>query len=557
MGTSRSCRGVTRRCDSSARPKRSRRFARCARSFPGARHEKDDRGRGARIPLPGPKGEGRGRSDQALPHAGGSLARLHAGRRGAVPGDREEPGPVYEYTAKGNLVAVVTNGTAVLGLGNIGAARRQARHGRQGRPLQAVRRHRRLRHRARLAKTRTRSFAACRRSSRPSAASTSRTSRRRSASRSKKQLKKTHEDPRVPRRPARHRDHLRRRAPERPRGRRQEDRRRQGRRQRRRRRRPSPAPSSTSPRRPAREHASGRHQGRDLPRAHGRDEPVQGAVRRETTSRDAHRRAARRGRLPRALRGGTASSPRCCKTMAREPDRLRHGQPDPEITYRTMPGPPAATSSWPPAAPTTRTRSTTCSGSPSSSAARSTCARRTINEEMKRPPRTPSPTLAKEDVPDSVSQGLRRARTSSFGTRIPDPQAVRPPRAALGSAGGRRRPPWRPASRSSRSTSTSTASASRKLLAAREVMRGDHRPRRGSDRSGSSSRRGEPRISVRRPWCGEEGLAQPILLAGAAVIARSARSSRSTMEKHRGHRHEPPRRRATSNVSTSCATAGA
>ena len=27
----------------------------------------------------------------------------------------------YDYTAKGNLVAVITNGTAVLGLGNIGA----------------------------------------------------------------------------------------------------------------------------------------------------------------------------------------------------------------------------------------------------------------------------------------------------------------------------------------------------------------------------------------------------------------------------------------------------
>src|SRR6195256_1781863 len=27
----------------------------------------------------------------------------------------------YSYTAKGNLVAVITNGTAVLGLGNIGA----------------------------------------------------------------------------------------------------------------------------------------------------------------------------------------------------------------------------------------------------------------------------------------------------------------------------------------------------------------------------------------------------------------------------------------------------
>src|SRR6188472_3217948 len=31
------------------------------------------------------------------------------------------PDDVYKYTAKGNLVAVITNGTAVLGLGNIGA----------------------------------------------------------------------------------------------------------------------------------------------------------------------------------------------------------------------------------------------------------------------------------------------------------------------------------------------------------------------------------------------------------------------------------------------------
>jgi len=34
----------------------------------------------------------------------------------------KDPASVYEYTAKGNLVAVVSNGTAVLGLGNIGAA---------------------------------------------------------------------------------------------------------------------------------------------------------------------------------------------------------------------------------------------------------------------------------------------------------------------------------------------------------------------------------------------------------------------------------------------------
>src|ERR1700742_561500 len=32
----------------------------------------------------------------------------------------KDPSKVYEYTTKGNLVAVVTNGTAVLGLGNIG-----------------------------------------------------------------------------------------------------------------------------------------------------------------------------------------------------------------------------------------------------------------------------------------------------------------------------------------------------------------------------------------------------------------------------------------------------
>jgi malate dehydrogenase (oxaloacetate-decarboxylating)(NADP+) len=34
---------------------------------------------------------------------------------------KQNPEDVYKYTAKGNLVAVVTNGTAVLGLGNIGA----------------------------------------------------------------------------------------------------------------------------------------------------------------------------------------------------------------------------------------------------------------------------------------------------------------------------------------------------------------------------------------------------------------------------------------------------
>ena len=35
---------------------------------------------------------------------------------------QKDPENIYKYTAKGNLVAVITNGTAVLGLGNLGAA---------------------------------------------------------------------------------------------------------------------------------------------------------------------------------------------------------------------------------------------------------------------------------------------------------------------------------------------------------------------------------------------------------------------------------------------------
>src|SRR5438552_2118119 len=34
---------------------------------------------------------------------------------------KANPSKAYEYTAKGNLVGVITNGTAVLGLGDIGA----------------------------------------------------------------------------------------------------------------------------------------------------------------------------------------------------------------------------------------------------------------------------------------------------------------------------------------------------------------------------------------------------------------------------------------------------
>jgi len=61
------------------------------------------------------------------------------------------------------------------------------------------------------------------------------------------------------------------------------------------------------------------------------------------------------------------------RSMADAPIVFAMANPDPEISYpdARTPGP---TSSWRRAAPTTRTRSTTCSGSPSSSAGRSTSA---------------------------------------------------------------------------------------------------------------------------------------------------------------------------------------
>ena len=114
------------------------------------------------------------------------------------------------YTARGNLVAVITNGTAVLGLGDIGPL--------AAKPV--------MEGKAVLFKKfagidvfdieidadaiRTSWSTSSRRSSRPSAASTSRTSRRRSASTSSARCKRAHEDPGLPRRPARHGDHRRR-----------------------------------------------------------------------------------------------------------------------------------------------------------------------------------------------------------------------------------------------------------------------------------------------------------------------------------------------------------
>ena len=43
----------------------------------------------------------------------------------------EDPEAAFRYTGKGNLVAVISNGSAILGLGNLGAFGQQTGDGRQ------------------------------------------------------------------------------------------------------------------------------------------------------------------------------------------------------------------------------------------------------------------------------------------------------------------------------------------------------------------------------------------------------------------------------------------
>ncbi len=67
----------------------------------------------------------------------------------------EDPLNAARYTARSNLVGVVTNGTAVLGLGNIGPLASKPVMEGKARAVQEVRRHRRVRHRAERDATRT------------------------------------------------------------------------------------------------------------------------------------------------------------------------------------------------------------------------------------------------------------------------------------------------------------------------------------------------------------------------------------------------------------------
>ena len=120
--------------------------------------------------------------------------------------------------------------------------------------------------------------------------------------------------------------------------------------------------------------------------------------------RGTRRRRARRGRrLHRALRPGAVTRGRRSASMAAGRDRVRDGEPD---ARGRCPRRSRSASPWSrPAAPTTRTRSTTCSPSPASSAARSTSAPRAITEGMKLAAAASDRRRSSE--PDAARGGLR------------------------------------------------------------------------------------------------------------------------------------------------------
>ena len=173
------------------------------------------RGRGARIPF---ARAARARSRSSPPsrwrRSATSASLIRRASRCRCARSPRIPACAYDYTAKGNLVAVISNGTAILGLGNLGALAVQAGDGRQGGAVQALRRRRFDRHRGE-----DRGRAAIHRVRRAARAELRRHQprghRRARLLHHRADAARADEHPGVPRRPARHRDHHRRRADQR------------------------------------------------------------------------------------------------------------------------------------------------------------------------------------------------------------------------------------------------------------------------------------------------------------------------------------------------------
>ena len=178
----------------------------------------------------------------------------------------------------------------------------------------------------------------------------------------------------VPRRPARHRDRRRRRADQRLPSHRTRAEIHAPRRQRRRRRRDRLRRAAQGDGHAARQRHPLRHQGRRLPGPHRGHEPVEERARGGHARAHAGRGDRGRRRVLRPLRQGRADRRTWCAAWPSGRSSSPWPTPIPRSRRRRR-APPARAPSSPPAAATIPTRSTTCSASPTSSAARWTCAR--------------------------------------------------------------------------------------------------------------------------------------------------------------------------------------
>ena len=96
----------------------------------------------------GRPGQDRGRSHQALPDGARPVAGLHAGRGDPLPGDREESRRRLQVHQQGQPGGRVLERHRGAGPRRHRRPGRQAGDGRQGRPVQALRPRRRVRHRS-------------------------------------------------------------------------------------------------------------------------------------------------------------------------------------------------------------------------------------------------------------------------------------------------------------------------------------------------------------------------------------------------------------------------
>ncbi len=242
-----------------------------------------------------------------------------------MPRDREGPGEGLRLHGQGEPRRRDLERNGGPGSGRHRAARRQAGHGGEGGPLQALRRHRRLRHRGgRERPAGLRGHRGVDRADLRGHQSRGHQIPRVLLDRGGAEASPLH--PGLPRRPARHGHHLRRGALERARGRREEDRRRQGGLRRRGRFGDRLREALPRVRRAPGEPPDGGQGRRHLRRPPGGPQPLQAAVRRRDLRAHARRCAFRSGRPRRALDEGDRHRRHAPQDGARS-DRLRPREP--------------------------------------------------------------------------------------------------------------------------------------------------------------------------------------------------------------------------------------